>query len=169
MSTKLLETLRAQDQAELAERHNALAKGERKKRRSRWVIDVLRRSLPPHHVGLANRLLDLYAQAEGIAPSGHEPIDGGRNNREAAMQVQTDALRALHGYEAAVRGRHGDNGARCLWAIVGGSTWVETLRATRFKIGNNRGLTRLVQVVMLAADDYDEGIRAQRQASRGGP
>lgn len=156
MTTKLLHTIREQDQAELAARYN----GETRRRRSDWVIDVMRKKLPPDHVALANRLMDLHAQSEGIAPAGYESVDGGGNNREGAMAHRMDALRALHGFEAAVRARLGANGSRAFWAIAWGSSMAETIRATRYARGSHGMVTKLIQLTMMAAQDYDDLCRA---------
>ena len=114
MSTKLLNTIRQQDQDALAAEYN----GENRRRRSDWVIDSMRRKLPPDHVALANRLMDLHAQSEGIKPQGYESVDGGGNGAEASMAYRTDAVRALNGFDAAVRTRLGANGSRAFWAIA---------------------------------------------------
>jgi len=163
MTTKLLVRLEQQDQDELAARHN----GERR-RHSGWVIDRLRNSLPPDHRALANRILDLQAAAEGIAPSGHEPIDGGGNSREVSMHYRCDAQRKLNGYDAAVRKRLGANGSRCFWAIAWGHTWADTMTACGYARGSHAMVKKLVQLTMMAAQDYaDEcaldGQREQQQ------
>ena len=159
MTTKLLRQIQEQDQAELAAKYN----GETRRRRSEWVIDRMRTSLPPHHIALANRLLDLQATAEGIAPSGREAIDGGGNSREVQMHHRCDAQRALHGFEAAIRTRLGANGARCFWAIVWGNSFAETGRACLYASGSHGMVRKLVQLVMLAAEEYDDLNAAQRK------
>lgn len=158
MSTKLLNTIREQDQAAMAAAYN----GENKRRRSDWVIDVMRKKLPPDHVALANRLMDLHAQSVGIAPTGYESVDGIGNNREGAMAHRMDALRALNGFEAAVRSRLGANGSRAFWAIAWGSSMAETIRATNYARGSHGMVTKLIQLTMMAAQDYDDLCRSDQ-------
>lgn len=129
------------------------------RRRSEWVIDRMRRALPPDHVHLANRLMDLHAQACGIAPNGYETVDGGRNGREGAMLMRCDAHRALNGFDAAVRTRLGANGSRCFWAIAWGQSLAETIRACDYSRGSHGMVRKLVQLTMLAAQDYDDECR----------
>ena len=159
MSTKLLRQIQAQDQEELAARYN----GETRRRRSEWVIDRLRTQLPPDHIALANRLMDLQATAEGIATMRGETIDGGGNGREIAMHHRCDAQQALNGFDAAIRSRLGSNGSRCLWAIVWGHSLAETITACSYATGSHGMVKRLVQLTMLAAQEYDDANAAQRQ------
>jgi hypothetical protein len=156
MSTKLLHQIREQDQAELAARYN----GENRRRRSDWVIDVMRTKLPPDQIALANRIMDLQAKAEGIAPTGYESVDGIGNNREGAMAHRVDAQRALNGFDAAVRSRLGANGSRAFWAIAWGHSLAETIRATGYERGSHGMVTKLVQLTMMALQDYDDLCRA---------
>lgn len=132
------------------------------RRRSEWVIDRLRRALPPDHTALANRIMDLHSQAAGIPPTGYERVQGGRNNRESAMLMRCDAHRALNGFDAAVRTRLGANGSRCFWAIAWGQSLAETIRACGYATGSHSMVRRLVQLTMLAAQDYDDDCRSER-------
>jgi hypothetical protein len=162
MSTKLLNTIRQQDQDALAAAYN----GENRRRRSDWVIDVMRKKLPPDHIALANRLMDLHAQSEGIKPQGYESVDGGGNGAEASMAYRTDAVRALNGFEAAVRTRLGANGSRAFWAIAWGSSMAETIRATNYARGSHGMVTKLIQLTMMAAQDYDDVCRGLDHATQ---
>lgn len=159
MTTALLRQIEAQDQAELAEKHNT--RGKPRGPVSHWVIDKMRHRLPPHHVGLANRLMDLAATAGGIKPSGLETVDGGGNGQEGAMRHRCDALRALHGYEAAIRSRLDQRGARCFWAIVHGASTPEVHEACGYARGSNAMVVKLVQLVLMAAQDYDDLINGR--------
>lgn len=143
--------------------------GAMPRRRSEWVIDRLRRALPPDHMALANRIMDLHAQAAGIPPADYERVEGGGNNRESAMLARCDAHRTLNGFDAAVRGRLGANGSRCFWAIAWGQSLAETLRACGYARGSHEMVKRLVQLTMLAAQDYDDECRAQREAVKQAP
>lgn len=157
-TTALLKRIAEQDQQELADRYN----GEAKRRRSEWVIDQMRRALPPDHVHLANRLMDLHATAEGIQVAGYEAVDGGGNSREGSMIARCDAMTTLNGFDAAVRSRLGANGSRCFWAIAWGQSLAETIRACEYARGSHGTAKRLVQLVMMAAQDYDDLIQAER-------
>lgn len=157
MTTKLLTQVRAQDQQELAERYN----GTNRRRRSEWVADRMRRYMPIEHWHLANRLIDLQAAAEGIKPSGHESVDGGGNGREVAMHHRCEAQRTLNGFDAAVRSRLGANGSRCFWAIVWGNSLAETQRHCGYARGSHAMVKKLVQLTMMAAQDYDDLCRSE--------
>ena len=135
------------------------------KRRSAWVVDTYRTALPPDHRALANRLMDLQATAEGVAPSGREPIDGGGNSREVSMHYRCDAQRALNGFDAAVRARLGANGSRCFWAITWGHTWVETVAACGYSRNSHGMVKKLVQLTLMAAQDYDDECRLTHNAN----
>lgn len=99
-------------QAQWAERAE---QGITRRRKSEWVIEQMRKALPLDHVHLANRLMDLHATAEGVKLAGYERVQGGGNSREGAMAARCDAMRALNGFDAAVRSRraptaHGASG-----------------------------------------------------------
>lgn len=158
MTTALLRQIQKQDQQALADRYN----GETRRRRSEWVIDQMRKALPLEHVHLANRLMDLHATASGIAPAGYEAVDGGGNSREGSMIARCDAMTTLHGFDAAVRSRLGANGSRCFWAIAWGSSLAETIRACEYARGSHGTAKKLVQLVMIAAEEYDDLCRAER-------
>lgn len=152
----------------ILEKANALEWEQRKeqgatrRRRSEWVVDRLRAYMPTDHWHLANRLMDMQATAEGVAPSGRETVDGGGNGREVAMHHRCEAQRALNGYEAAVRSRLGANGARCFWAVVWGNSLAETIRHCGYARGSHSMVRELVQLTMMAAQDYDDRIRADK-------
>lgn len=150
----------AELQQDLAEAHN---RGETlvKRRRSEWVIDQMRKALPPDHVALANRIMDLQATAEGVAPPGYEAVDCG-NARESSMIARCDAMTKLNGFDAAVRSRLGANGSRCFWAIAWGNSLAETIRACEYERGSHGQAKRLVQLVMIAAQEYDDFCRADK-------
>lgn len=160
-TTALLRTIHEQDQEVLAAKHNGEVNA---RRRSEWVIDRMRRALPPDHVALANRLLDLYATASGIAPAGYERVEGGGNSREGSMIARCDAMTVLHGFDAAVRSRLNANGSRCFWAIAWGSSLAETILACEYARGSHGTAKRLVQLTMIAAQEYDDQCRRERSS-----
>lgn len=136
--------------------------GATRRRRSEWVIDRLRAYVPPDHLHLANRLMDLQAAAEGVAPSGRETVDGGGNGREVAMHHRCEAQRSLNGFDAAVRSRLGANGSRCFWAIVWGNSLAETMRHCGYASGSHAMVRKLVQLVLMAAQEYDDTCQRDR-------
>lgn len=162
MTTKLLQQVREQDQAALAEKHNGT---DRKVYRSDWVIVRMRTALPPHHIALANRLMDLNATAQGLSVIGHERIDG-RNGPEGALAARIDAQWALTGYEARIGSTLRERGRRCFWSICEGRSTAEALRACGYAPGSDRALREMVQLVLINAQDYDDECRAGRQQGR---
>ena len=158
MTTKLLHQIREQDQEELAARYN----GETRRRKSEWVIEQMRKALPLDHIHLANRIMDLHATSEGVKLAGYERVQGGGNGFEGAMAARCDAMSALNGFEAAVRSRLGANGSRCFWAIAWSSSLAETIRACEYSRGSHGTAKRLVQLVMIAAQEYDDLCQEER-------
>jgi len=163
-TTPLLEKQRKAEQDAIAARHNGT---EEEAPKSPWVIARLRKHLPPDHRNLAERLLNMRAQSLGYTVSGHEFVDNADNGAAIALDRRCDALTALHGYEAAVRVRIGHRAAgNCFWAIVNGEKYEAVAAAAGYRDGRGgyRALfVRLVQLVMIAAQDYDDEINRVRQ------
>lgn len=137
--------------------------GAQRRRKSEWVIEQMRKALPLDHVHLGHRLMDLHATAEGVKLAGYERIQGGGNGFEGAMAARCDAMQALNGFDAAVRSRLGANGSRCFWAIAWGNSLAETIRACEYARGSHGTAKRLVQLVMIAAQEYDDLCRGERE------
>ncbi len=163
MTTKTLRQIAEQDQAELAERHNGTA---RREYQTDWVIYRMRKYLPPEHIALANRLAGIAAQAEGLAPQDYERVDGAGNGAETGMLSRLDAGRALTGFKGAVHARLGQGGAICVQAIYEERTLAQTIRLCGYAAGSDRSVRQLVQLTMMAAQDYDDECRRQREAWR---
>lgn len=161
MSTKLLRLVSEQDQAELAARHNK----ERRAYETRWVIERMKTNLPPEHVVLARKLRDIAAKAAGIRLASAERVDQG-NASEAGLLSRLDAGRAMAGYEGAVRARLDAGGVTCLRCIVEENTMAETLAACGYRAKSWQSIRQLVQLTMMAAQDYADECAAQRAAWR---
>ena len=155
--SQLLEKDRQAQWAERAEQ------GITRRRKSEWVIEQMRKALPLDHVHLANRLMDLHATAEGVKLAGYERVQGGGNSREGAMAARCDAMRALNGFDAAVRSRLGANGSRCFWSIAWGQSLAETIRACEYARGSHGTAKRLVQLTMIAVQEYDDLCRGEQE------
>lgn len=159
MTTKLLRQVAEQDQAELAARHNQ----ERRFYRSHWIIDRMRDYLAPEHITTAYDVRDLAARSRGIKLAPRERIDAG-NGAEIALLSRLDAGRKLAGYHGAVTARLG--ASKCLYAIEEEYTLAETVRICGYAAGSHRSIRQLVQLTMMAAQDYADECWAQRQAWR---
>lgn len=162
MSTKLLTLVREQDQAELAARHNAHVRELRQPGR-RWVIETMRKRLPPEHVTLAYNLEALQAQSEGRKPADAERVDGAGNGAETSMIARLDAARAIAGYEQAISRTLRRSGVLCFRAILSGATLGETMTLCGYASGSDVSVRRLIQLTMMAAQDYDDACRNERE------
>lgn len=127
--------------------------GADKPRKSTWVITSLQSYLPPEHVSLAQRLAYLQATIEGCRIMDAK-VDGVGNRAEIAMASRVDAVSELNGLEAAARARVGTDGAACVRAIAESENMSDTARRCGYPVGSHRSLRRLVQITMLALQEY---------------
>jgi len=162
MTTALLRLIHCQDQEEIAARHN---QSRRRAYETRWVIERMANHMPPEHVSLARQLRDLGARARGIKLASRERIDCG-NGAEYALLSRLDASQALEGYGRAVEGRLMRAGRICLDCIVSEATMAETLQTCGYAAKSWQSVRRLVQLTMMAAQDYADECMAQRTAWR---
>lgn len=161
-TTKLLRLVHVQDQEELAARHN---KTGRRAYETRWVIERMAAYMPPEHVSLARTLRDLGAAARGIRLAPAERVDAG-NGAEYALLSRLDAGRALAGYRQAVEARMKRPGRICLDCIVEEFTMAQTLKACGYATRSWQSVRQLVQLTMMAAQDYADECTAQQQMWR---
>jgi len=164
MTTKLLTLVREQDQAELAARYNAHVHEFRQPGR-RWVIETMRKRLPPEHVSLAYDLEALQAQSEGRKPADAERVDGCGNGAETSMIARLDAARKIAGYEAAIGNRLRRGGVLCFRAIVTSATLGETMSMCGYASGSDVSIRRLIQLTMIAAQEYADACRDEQEAN----
>lgn len=160
MTTKLLQLVSEQDQAKLAAKHN---QSNRRAYETFWVIERMRRYLPAEDVRLARYLRDLGARSRGVRLAPSERVDNS-NGVEAALLSRLDATQLLGGYERAVERRLGS--AVCLRCIVGEYTMAQTLTACGYAAKSWQSVRQLVQLTMMAAQDYADECRAQRERWR---
>lgn len=149
------------------ETYHQLRDGPRE-RETRWVIEAMRKYLPPEHVRLAYRIRDLGARSRGLKINQRERVDGRGNGAELALIGQLDARRTLAGFEAAARARLDRGGARCVEAIAEECTLAQTIRLCGYATGSHRSVRQLIQLTMLAAQDYADECAAQLDAWRRG-
>lgn len=161
MTTKLLRQVAEQDQAELAARHNGTDR-ERRTYETRWVIEKMRPYIEPEHYTTAFVIRDLAARSKGLRVITAERVDMG-NAAEMAALSRLDAGRKLAGYYGAVQTRVA-GGRRCLDCIAEEFTLAQTITACGYAAGSHRSVRQLVQLTMMAAQDYaDECAEALKR------
>lgn len=158
MTTKLLRQVAEQDQAELAARHNGTNKPKREYE-TRWVIEKMRPYIAPEHYTLAFTIRDLSARSKGLRLMTAERVDIG-NTAEIAALSRLDAGRQLAGYRGAVLARVA-GGGRCLDCIAEEYTLAQTITACGYAAGSHRSVRQLVQLTMMAAQDYADECAAE--------
>ena len=158
MTTQLLRKIAEQDQAELAARHNGTDR-ERRTYETRWVIEKMRQYIEPEHYTTAFVIRDLAARSKGLRVSVAERVDVG-NAAEAAVLSRLDAGRKLAGYHSAVHARVA-GGSRCLDCIAEEYTLQQTITACGYANGSHRSVRQLVQLTMMAAQDYADACEAE--------
>lgn len=150
--------LEADRQAQWRERQEQ--GGPRRQYETRWVIEKMRPYLPPEHVTLAYLIRDLCARSRGLRIITSERVDNG-NGAEAALLSRLDAGRKLAGYDGAVRARLDAAGGRCLTCVAEEYTLAQTISACGYAAGSHRSVRQLVQLTMLAAQDYQDECQRQ--------
>lgn len=151
-TSAILETDRQAQWRERAEQ------GGKRLYRSQWAIHTLRDRLPPEHVGIAERLMELQAVVQGCRIIGQR-VDHGGNRTEAQLARRLDAMRELAGLEAASRRAH--KGAACFWALADGDSLESLMRRCMVPRGSRGLAIRLVQETLIAIDDYLSGNSTQ--------
>lgn len=126
-----------------------------------WVIEKMRKYLPPEHVFLARDIRDINARSRGLRVQTAERVDNG-NGSEIAMLSRLDAARALAGYHNAVMARLESGGTLCLFAIQEEFTLAQTIRHCGYAAGSDRSVRQLIQLTMMAAQDYADECAAER-------
>lgn len=164
MTTKLLRQVAEQDQAELAARHNGTNK-QKREYETRWVIEKMRPYIEPEHYTLAHTIRDLAARSRGLRVGVTERVDMG-NAAEIAALSRLDAGRKLAGYRGAVMARVA-GGGRCLDCIAEEYTLAQTITACGYAAGSHRSVRQLVQLTMMAAQDYADVCKAEIERWRG--
>lgn len=141
--------------------------GPKRQYETDWVIEKLRKYLPPEHVHLARDMRDLAARSAGRRVQADAPrVDCG-NGAEIAMLSRLDAATRLAGYHGAVTARLDAGGSKCLTAIQDEYTLAQTIRFCGYAAGSDRSVRQLVQLTMLAAQDYADECERQRTHWRG--
>lgn len=163
MTTALLRKIAEQDQAELAARHNEATKPKRQYE-TRWVIEAMRSYIEPEHYTLSFDIRDLAARMKGLRVSVSERVDAG-NAAEIAALSRLDAGRKLAGYHGAVAARVA-RGSQCLDCIAEEFTLPQTIAALGYRIGSHRSVRNLVQLTMMAAQDYADVCAAEAKRWR---
>lgn len=148
------------------ETYHPLRDGPRE-RETRWVIESMRKYLPPEHIHIARDIRDLGARAKGLRVNASERVDGLGNGAEIALLSQLDARQRLSGYEGAARARLERGGAQCVHAIAEEYTLAQTIRLCGYAAGSHRSVRQLIQLTMMAAQDYADECAAQLKAWRG--
>ena len=164
MTTALLKRIAEQDQDELAARHNGTDRPKREYE-TRWVIEKMRPYLEPEQYTTAFEIRDLAARAKGLRIITSERVDMG-NAAEIAALSRLDAGRKLAGYHGAVEARVGAGGRRCLRCIEEEYTLQQTITACGYANGSHRSVRNLVQVTMMAAQDYADVCEAEAKRWR---
>lgn len=137
-------------QAQWAER--AEQGSPRRQYETRWVIEKMRPYIEPEHYTLAHTIRDLNARMKGLRLMVGERVDIG-NTAEIAALSRLDAGRKLAGYRGAVLARVA-GGGRCLDCIAEEYTLAQTITACGYAAGSHRSVRQLVQLTMMAAQDY---------------
>lgn len=139
-------------QAQWAER--AEQGGSRKQYETRWVIEKMRPYIEPEHYTLAHSIRDLVARSRGLRVGVTERVDMG-NAAEIAALSRLDAGRKVAGYRGAVLARVA-GGGKCFDCIADEYTLAQTITACGYAAGSHRSVRQLVQLTMLAAQDYQD-------------
>lgn len=146
-------------QAQWAER--AEQGGSRKQYETRWVIEKMRPYIEPEHYTLAHSIRDLVARSRGLRVGVTERVDMG-NAAEIAALSRLDAGRKVAGYRGAVLARVA-GGGKCFDCIADEYTLAQTITACGYAAGSHRSVRQLVQLTMLAAQDYADVCKAEAQ------
>lgn len=147
--SQLLEKDRQAKWAERAEQG-----GARKQYETRWVIEKMRPYIEPEHYTLAHTIRDLVARSRGLRVGVVERVDMG-NAAEIAALSRLDAGRKVAGYRGAVLARVA-GGGKCFDCIADEYTLAQTIRACGYAAGSHRSVRQLVQLTMMAAQDYED-------------
>jgi len=131
-----------------------------------WVIDTMRRFLPPDQVDLARTL---HATQRALEARGgqnaYERVDCSPRHAEAFQRQQSANIRLLAGYEAASLYRVGGDGRRCFLGVIEGDSQAELARRVRYPESSKRSLRRLVQITMEALSEYRDECEADMNAN----
>lgn len=158
MTTKLLEQIRADDQAELAAKHN----GEGKRvYRSQWAIDAVNKRIPPEHYRLAQFVSDMQAFIEGVGSAPCERVDCG-NRVEARQLSKIDAQRKLFAYEQAVLTRWDGQAVLCLRGIAQGDSMRQMIRRVKLGAHDKELCVELIQATLMVLQQYRDDCAADR-------
>lgn len=152
ITSAILETDRQAQWRERAEQ------GGKRLYRSQWAIHTLRDRLPPEHVGIAERLMELQAIVQGCRIV-DQRVDHGGNRAETQMARQLDAMRELAGLEAAAK--RAPAGRACFWAIADGDNLESVMRRCAIPRGNRAAAVRCVQTLLIALGEYLNGNSVQ--------
>jgi hypothetical protein len=150
----LLERDRQAQWAERAERG-----APRRQYETRWVIEKMRPYIEPQHYTLAFVIRDLNARRQGLRLMTGERVDIG-NTAEIAALSRLEAGRKLAGYRGAVTARVA-GGGRCFDCIADEYTLAQTITACGYAAGSHRSVRQLVQLTMMAAQDYADACAAE--------
>lgn len=130
----------------------------RRQYETRWVIEKMRPYIEPEHYTTAFVIRDLAARSKGLRVSVSERVDMG-NAAEIAALSRLDAGRTLAGYHGAVQRVAG--GSKCLFCIEEEFTLAQTITACGYAAGSHRSVRQLVQLTMMAAQDYADACEAE--------
>jgi hypothetical protein len=144
-------------QAQWAERAEQGA--PRRQYETRWVIEKMRPYIEPQHYTLAYTIRDLTARSRGLRVGVTERVDMG-NAAEIAALSRLDAGRKIAGYRGAVTARVA-GGAKCFDCIADEYTLAQTITACGYAAGSHRSVRQLVQLTMMAAQDYADACEAE--------
>lgn len=145
-----------QEQAEIAAKHN---QSNRRQYETRWVIEAMRPYIAPEHYTLAFTIRDLAARSKGLRVAITERVDMG-NAAEIAALSRLDAGRKLAGYRGAVAARVA-RGSPCLDCIAEEYTLPQTVASLGYRTGSHRSVRQLIQLTMMAAQDYADACAAE--------
>lgn len=137
------------------ERYHPLRDGPRQYR-AVWVLDTMRRYLPPDQVVLMSNLEALARELEAAMGGGaFDRVDCSPRDSAAAQEQRVAKMQRLTGFERAAAYRVGPDGRLCFLGIVGGDSQAELARRVGYAPDSQRSLRKLVQITLEALSAYD--------------
>lgn len=130
-----------------------------------WVVERMRRFLPPDQVQLAHMLHANARALESTAVVSLERVDGSPKSAHDAMLKTVARYQELQGYEAAALARVGSDGRLCFLGIIGGDGQAELARRVKYPADSHRSLRKLVQITLDALAAYRDENDAQASAN----
>lgn len=142
--------------------YNPLRDGPRQYRPV-WVVERLRRYLPPDQVAMAARLQAAHLEVTmGRGAELCARVDGCGNPAALDHRIRAmgETIRELAGYEQAALTRVGKDGRQCFLGVIEGDGQAELARRAGYPETSTRSVRRLVQITLQALAEYEDENQA---------